>query len=543
MIVEQLWEKFPDLKDIRVREVVVDKVARRISCSVSLPDSNNISPATKREIVDFVKSTVPANFHCSVTFFNDKFTELSFKKFFVDTLKAKYPMFSFLNKEKISVKIQDKHVDVQLLVGPVMKGNMETANFVEDFCNYCKSYTSYSVFVQVEEDANYVPTLNLDDQQKLVKLSIKKELLKPARYFEVENVQKHVGKIIGTRAMYIGDVRGASQSAVLCGTVSNKTLKASKNNSSLQICNFTLTDESGNIPCVMFVRFEMTDVTKILKSSDSTQKQAEELSEKNKAINDKRMKKMMDIFDTMQVIVRGKIGYNDFSQRLEMVVFDLCKCTIKPMSQQPKAVAKVPSRYTLVHPQRFEEHHQLSFVAEMVTSNLQQDYVVVNAQLTGNNLAKDKLFGICCVKISKGRIAEKFFTVVNPEIHLDDNQLASIGCGVDKLQIYPTITEIIPDLFKFLHGYDVVGINLVNTLNMLNYYAIPYGYSFNNKIVNEQDFLLQLLENSTISKRPNLGKVEEIAKVCKVVYEGNVECDRHATIVARSIVYLSERAL
>ncbi|MBQ8434247.1 MAG: hypothetical protein IJX23_05535, partial [Clostridia bacterium] len=101
---------------------------------------------------------------------------------------------------------------------------------------------------------------------------------------------------------------------VLCGTVSAKTLKATQKDKSLYMCKFTLGDKSGgSITCVLFVRFDITDFQTLKQTTGKPDSEVLTISETKKHANDRKMKKLMNIYDGMEILVRGKISRNDYS--------------------------------------------------------------------------------------------------------------------------------------------------------------------------------------------------------------------------------------
>ncbi len=57
-----------------------------------------------------------------------------------------------------------------------------------------------------------------------------------------------------------------------------------------------------------FVRFDISDFKTIKETMGKSDNEAQTLSRTRTLANDKKMKKMMDIYDSMSVIVRGKIS-------------------------------------------------------------------------------------------------------------------------------------------------------------------------------------------------------------------------------------------
>ena len=110
------------------------------------------------------------------------------------------------------------------------------------------------------------------------------------------------------------------------------------------------------------------------------------------------------------------------------------------------------------------------------------------------------------------------------------------------LVLYPTLSEIVPDLYKFLYGYEVVGKDLDLFFDFVNYYAAPVGYAFSNKTINQAELISQLFENSLITKKVNLLKLEDICKACKVTLNSSVFCGETALALAKCFAFLAENS-
>ncbi|MDE7454243.1 MAG: hypothetical protein K2M64_00240, partial [Clostridia bacterium] len=385
----------------------------------------------------------------------------------------------------------------------------------------------------------------LPEHEILVQFAVNRELLKPLRCFTVTNVQNHLGKMILGAPMYIADIRKPQESCVLCGKISGKTLKASKKDPNMYVCKFTLADESGgSINCITFTRLEITDILSIKENMGKTDNEAQTMSKTRAFANERKMKKLMDIYDGMEVVVRGRISFNSFSEQLEMTVYDLCKCNIQAIGNANEYNKPVATNYIVVNPQTFEEYRQDSFVGKIIGASLLSDktYVVLHANTTGYNVIKDKLFAVCAVKVEDGHVTEQLFSYVNPEIDVKEELLKTAHTSTDKIVYYPTITELISDLYKFTYTFPLVGTDLHKLLNLINYYASPVGYKFTNECVSQSDLLSSLFDNSLFNKKPNCSKLEDVARQCKVTCNDFAYCESSAMTVAHCMAVLANNA-
>lgn len=542
MIIDQLYKSFPNMTDLRLREIRVDKQQRKVFCTVSYPNMPGVDNTTKNSIIGVISKSLPKGYVASVKFANDSFTLVSFKTFLWDLILSQYPIFAHIGKEKIDVGVVGMTATVVFNVSQVVKRNMELSEFCEKLTEYFHNYTAYNVSFLLRLDEDNADRVGIADQEKLVQFAINKELLKPSRYFQISNVEKHIGKEIYSAPMYISDIRNTMDSCVVCGKVSGKTLRAAKNNPIMQVCKFTVTDDTGSsIPCIMFVKFQIVDVDTIRDTTGKGEAEAKTMSETRSFANDAKMKKLMNIYDGMSVVVRGKVTFNKFSEQLEMTVYDMCKCNIAPIASQPTFSKDIAKEYLLIKPEDLTEYRQLNFVDQIYEQSLLKDseYVVLHANTTGFNVTSDKFVAICAVRLINGHISERLFTYVNPEIEVDDKLLEQCNVTQSKLIFQPTITEIVSDIYKFTYGSRLIGSNVAQILQLLNYYASPVGYVFDNQVVSQTELLSQLFENSTLNTNVNFAKLDDVAKKCKVSCPSSVFCKASALTVARCMSVLS----
>lgn len=545
MIIEKLHAKYPNMTDLRVREIRVEKQLRKVFCIISYPSISSLEGAIQNEIVQYVKSLTPAGYTCSVSMVNDGFTEVTFRKFLLDYLKKNYPIFAITGRDAISIQIDNKKITVRFFVDKVTKTNMELAQFCEKLMEKLADITCFELDISVELDTTTNREVDVNEQEKLVRLAINRELLKPSRYLQVANVEKYIGKEILTSPMYISDIRKAMDSCVVCGKISSKTLKASQKDPSMHICKFTLTDDSaGSINCVMFVQFQLEDFKIIKETTGKPDSEVHTISKRRAAANDKKMKQLMGLYDGTEVVVRGKVVFSDFSQRLELRVYDLCKCVIVKQRLETNLNKQPPKNYSLIFPEHFSEYRQLGFVDQIVEHSVLKDknVAILHYNWTGSVKTEDRMLCICAVKVDSAHVTQKLFTYINPEKPIDDKKMAPLGVTSNDLVLYPTLSEIVPDLYKFLYGYEVVGEALENFFDFLNYYAAPVGYAFSNKIIKQSELVSQLFENSLITKKVNLLKFEDICKACKVTAASTVFCGDTALALAKCFAYLAENS-
>lgn len=527
------------MTDLRLREIRVDRQKRSVSCIVSYPDVNKIGQDVRGKIVTIVRESLPRGYSCTVKFANDNFTVASFNSMLAELIKRRYPIFGEVNKNTIETVVDGRNISSVLVVSETVARNMEAAEFVAQIDEYFRRITCYNVSLSVRSIA--VERSSASEQKRLVQLALNKELLKPSRHFSVNNVEKFIGKAINAAPMFISDIRGEMDSCVVCGKVSDKSLKASHKNPNLHICRFVLTDGSdASIDCVLFVRFQITDVNTLAETAGDAD--VEKLSQRHSASNDKLMKKLMTLYDGAQVLVRGRIERDKFRGSLEMYVYDMCKCTIADSADSARKFrSDAPAEYLTLQPEDCSELKQLNFIDGYNDSSVLSDktVVVLHANVTGSKPAADKIVAICAVKLVGGHPHQLIYTLVNPEEPVDSELLDACHATADQLAFCPTLTEIVSDVYKFVHGCTLYGNNLDVIVGILNYYAAPLGYRFDNTCDEQNNLFVELTDDGSGGSFVTLA---EMAKRCKVKYDGSNFCKSTALTVARCVSFLVNSA-
>lgn len=544
MLIDKLHENFPQLPNLRVREITVNKAARCISCVISCPDMSSLDKTVQNDLRAVVYKNVPKGYFVKVTFANDNFTSAGFVGVITEFIKNRFPLFADLKDGHISASVGELSAEATFIVDKFTKQRMEAACFIDELSAYFATYTCYSTRFIVQEDKNDTAvSAYVAKQERALRLALNKELLKPKRYFEVTDVNRKIGKEILAKPMYISDIRNPMEQCVICGKISSKKICSVKNNAILKLCKFDLTDGSdATIACTMFVRFKIEDEETIRQTTTGlSDPEVKTISQKQRASNDKKMKDLMFLVDGEEVLVRGKIVFSQYSQHLEMQMYDISICKIQPIGLLSQLRSSAPQNYALVFPQKIEEYRQLTFEQqeEKPSSLNGVTCVVLYTNSTGLKAVTDKIFAICGIKLVDGHISEKFFTTISPETEISDDKIKETKISRGQLSLSPTLTEIVPDIFKFVQGAVLVGENIAQTVDFLNYYGLPYGYEFLNKTVSEEDVFRRLFEAGNYDEHPSYSQLSEVVKVLKVPCPKSLNCEEVASTVARCMSILA----
>lgn len=541
---DSLLQQFPELEQLRVREVVVDKINKKINCTLSYPNANvALDMPLRRSIFQAVKNCVPQGYYCTTTIKNDTFNAISFKQFVKDTIVSKFLALADIDKDNIIVQQTEGKMlfEVTLLLNDVQIKTAEACNFEQNFRQYLATISYYDCHITIQKSQNQIDIAKIvQSQQKLSDMAVARELLKPVRRFVITDVAPYIGKLVVTSPMYILDVREPKTSCTLCGVISDKSIKQTKN-ASLGLVKFTLKDKSKDIQCVAFLRYRPEDANLIAEATGKGEIECKSTAEKNKAYNEKIRKLWLSLYDGTEVVVSGKIVRSTFSGNLEMQVNNLSKCRIVT-DAKPTHLRDVPQQYNILQPTAVNTYEQLSLDnAQKTERKLYWTYPTVTCAMlaTGNNVLTDKPVSIAFAKVIDGVVTEVLHTNINPEINVSQDLLLHIGSTNKQLLYFPTMTEIVADIYKFCHGCVMVGLQTDLIIDFLRYYGMPIGYNFDNEVRTFGD-VIQQLNNATnkLYGTPNTNNIEEVLKACSLKNLVTTTVLDKATAMAQAIAYL-----
>lgn len=152
------------------------------------------------------------------------------------------------------------------------------------------------------------------------------------------------------------------------------------------------------------------------------------------------------------VIVRGEMEV--FNGRPSFLIkgFHFCEFP-KNFVPERRPGKKAPEKYTYAFPTPCETSKQEDFftVGSKVPEKLiGKDYVVVDIETTGTDVASDKITEIGAVRIKDGVIVESFQTLIDPEVQLSKKIIELTGITDEMLVGQPKIQDVYPDFIKFL---------------------------------------------------------------------------------------------
>ncbi|MCD7709414.1 MAG: PolC-type DNA polymerase III, partial [Clostridiales bacterium] len=154
-------------------------------------------------------------------------------------------------------------------------------------------------------------------------------------------------------------------------------------------------------------------------------------------------------------------------------------------------------------------------VTDSKNQSLTADYVVFDLETTGFSPNQNKIIEIGAVKVSGGKIVDRFSEFVNPKVPIPFRieQLTSINDSM--VMDAPTIGEILPDFLKFCEGCVMVAHNADFDMSFIKHDAREQGIECKPTIVDTVTLSRVLL--------PQLGrfKLDVVAKALGVSLENH----------------------
>lgn len=99
-------------------------------------------------------------------------------------------------------------------------------------------------------------------------------------------------------------------------------------------------------------------------------------------------------------------------------------------------------------------------------------YVVVDLETTGLQPARDRILEIGAWKVIDGKITEKFWEYVNPQLEISERIQELTGISNEMVKDARTISEVFPEFAAFCEGYDLLGHNILFDYSFLKQQAV-----------------------------------------------------------------------
>ncbi len=520
MILQAIRDKYPALDNLRIRSIVATQHTHTVDCVISCYNLASINYQTRKDIVSIVYGQTPKGYRMNCTFEDDNFTSTTFARFVCDTIASQFGIMGNVALGDISVAVSgDRCFAVTLSINTMQKSIYDQCQFATKFAEILSRYSCYScsfslAVSQVSRDSIDKIIAN---QDKLEQLSISRIVNAPSRHIAVDLASIcYRGKVVSA-PRYIFDIHNPAKKVTVCGVISGFTSKINPKNDKMTIIKFKLTDKSSSISVVLFSKQKEEDELVLRTTQDLDADKAIETAKRNKAYNDRVKTRLLHLSDGVTIAVEGKAVLNDFSNSIEIIADRVQTCRVRE-HQQDSYHDKAPENYKVIKPvimDNTSEQQSLFGSGRYIADMLRTDIVVLELTTTGDNVFTDHILSVGCVKVSNGVVVARLSTMINPDVKFSPQLEKQLGVTSAELIYFPTLSEIIPDLYKFTEGCMVLGTNITNNIGMLQYYADGRQYLFDN----DKQFYLDFVNNMLVAEDINTSfpVLKELYKHCNVV--------------------------
>lgn len=98
---------------------------------------------------------------------------------------------------------------------------------------------------------------------------------------------------------------------------------------------------------------------------------------------------------------------------------------------------------------------------------MEENYVVLDMEMTGLSSAKDKIIEIGAVKVTNGKVTENYSKLINPNVFIKERIVEITGITQNMVKNSPNIGEVLQDFMHFLDGRIIIGHNIMFDFSFL----------------------------------------------------------------------------
>lgn len=379
------------------------------------------------------------------------------KTFLLGELKKKYPAAAaFVSPEDVLVEAGKGGGRFSVGTAAIDRISPEVVDALcfETGKNFCGNWTGE--FVAVKKDLGDV-----------VPVEAPVEYLVGPRFFPITEYVPIDGAN-PKRAIYIADLNKEMTDVAVCGAVTYLEERTTKNGK--PFLSLTISDGTAQLRSAYFTRKATLEKARQVKQGDYIC-----LSGDNEVFNG-------------ALSFRAK--YLDFGR--------------PPVGFVPEARPSrpVPAQYKAVFPVPAVDYVQAElFTHEEYPAEFERlDFVVFDLETTGlsnsNPDHMDRIIEVGAVKISGGKITEKFSSFVACPVKLTDEIISLTGITDDMLRGAPDVKDVIADFFKFAAGCVLVGHNVQFDYKFIRHYGEKEGYLFEQRQYDTVTFAQEMLRLS-----------------------------------------------
>ncbi len=468
---KKLWSKpeleslligrFAELKDVRVHSCSFSKSTGIVDLEILVQEKLESDVELIKFLEDLTKTEVKVK--CIKNHFDEDFLSIKILKYFQEDngflrnkISAKDFKIEQNGKECIVTFLGDVNFCGYINVGVVEPLEMYLyRSFIMDF--------KVTTFVDREVEEVKAETVH-----------------KASRAVKVDKLEPFMGKPEGDTPAFICDIDGEYDRGIVCGIVTNLEEKTKKNPKQIgkrkinwKYYTFDLTDMSGKVGCMAFPSLAMN--------------------------------KKMEMIEGMQVVVAGQIKAGRMGEFMVMAR-TITFCHILTTDGPPNKLLKdEPLYYDTVKPEPVVVYKQDNILesakVDDVTKLMGKTIVVFDIETTGLSPIHNRIVELGAVKIVDGVITDKFSSLVNPEVMMDQRNMSIHGITNEAVRNSPKIDKVIVDFYKFSYGSILCGHNSKGfDIPFIRENAKKVGFDFFNKQIDTLELAIRYVKGTSNNK-------------------------------------------
>lgn len=452
IIAKKFEDKFSYLK---LLEVVYNTALNTCTISFLYPEKTcAISKEDKMSLTSFLTDELNLNAKLVVKFHKSYLEQSLIQSAVYDYFKKfKASLASVISLKNIDVAVGEFGIDITVALPEKVLESLAVDVLEVDLKKYLNSRFIADFFCKFEACEN----LDFDAIEKKIQESFlaRAKAVKPINRYKVFDVFKLIGNEITPEPEFMANIRESKSSVILAGRIQNfakKTYKRMRKEVEVEktYYKFTLHEENRYIQMVYFC--PKNNITK--------------------------MDKLVDGTDVL-VIADIKKENNSFSGYIR----SLSLCQINEVVR--KHSKEKINKYRIVYPQKYEVLSQGNIfeVDKKFDSNISNNtFVVFDVETTGLDAETCEIIEIGAVKVSGGRIIEKFQTLVKPRKPISSLITEITGITNEMVADAPKIEGVIKDFYLFTKNTILAGYNVGFDVRFIQNAGKEFGIKFENEV-------------------------------------------------------------